>query len=119
MASPGEPDELAALAEQLPGGLSHQLGQLILGAAHNFNLENPQLDLDFFAPVLGAEDWGELGDSDSDSWQEEEEQEQELTCLADSHVIRRLSYHREEAGVHRCLLPPYPALPAQVTEASP
>jgi len=97
--------------DQLPSGLSLQLGQLILGAAQNFNADNPQFDMNFFAPVFGGdEDFGFnpgdedvllLEDSDSDSWAEEEEQGQIFVTLADSHNIRRMSFHKKVEGVHR------------------
>jgi len=97
--------------DQLPFGLSHQLGQLILGAAQNFNADNPQFDMNFFAPVFGGdEDFGFnpgdeemllLDDSDSDSFAEEEEASQIFISLADSHNIRRLSFHKKVDGVHK------------------
>jgi hypothetical protein len=83
--------------DQLPPGLSHQLG-----AAQHFNADNPNLDINFFAPVFGGdEDFGMnpgdedmyLLDSDSDSYTEDSLQ-QIFTSLGDSHVIRRLSFHR-------------------------
>jgi len=98
--------------DQLPPGLSHQLGQLILGAAHHFNADNPNLDINFFAPVFGGdEDFGMnpgdedmyLFDSDSDSYMEDGEDsvQQIFTSLGDSHVIRRLSFHKNVENVYR------------------
>jgi len=98
--------------DQLPAGLSHQLGQLILGAAHHFNADNPNLDMNFFAPVFGGdEDFGMnpgdedmyLFDSDSDSYMEDGEDsvQQIFTSLGDSHVIRRLSFHKNVENVYR------------------
>ena len=99
-----------AEADLLPLGLSHQLGQLILGAAQNFNADM-NVDMNFFAPVFGGdEDFGFnpgdeelylLGDSDSDSFADDEESSQIFISLADSHNIRRLSFHKNVEGVHR------------------
>ena len=93
--------------DQLPFGPSNQLGQLILGAAQNFNADNPQFDMNFFAPVFGGDEvFGDeemflLDDSDSDSFAEEEEASQIFISLADSHNIRRLSFHKKVDGVHK------------------
>jgi hypothetical protein len=104
-------DEMDQMVDQLPFGLSDQLGQLILGAAQNFNADNPQFDMNFFAPVFGGdEDFGFnpgdedmylLEDSDSDSFADEEESSQIFISLADSHSVRRLSFHKNVEGVHR------------------
>ena len=67
--------------------------------------------MNFFAPVFGGdEDFGFnpgdeemflLDDSDSDSFAEEEEASQIFISLADSHNIRRLSFHKKVDGVHK------------------
>ena len=43
--------------DQLPSGLSLQLGQLILGAAHNFNADNPQVLLVMLVMVVLVMVW--------------------------------------------------------------
>lgn len=96
--------------EQLPFGLSHQLGQLIFGAAQYFNADSPNVDVNFFAPVFGGEEdfgfnpgdedmW--LMDSDSDSYMEDESVKEIFVSLADSHVIRRLSFHKNVDSVYK------------------
>jgi len=111
MLEDGDTDEELG-EDQLPPGLSHQLGQLILGAAHHFNADNPNLDINFFAPVFGGEeDFGMnpgdedmyLFDSDSDSYMEDGEDsvQQIFTSLGDSHIIRRLSFHKNVENVYR------------------
>jgi len=97
--------------DPLPPNLSHQLGQLILGAAHHFNADNPNIDVNFFANVFGGdEDFGMnpgdedmyLFDSDSDSYMDDTDDniQQVFTSLSDSHVIRRLSFHKNVENVY-------------------
>jgi len=103
-------DEESIDDDQLPAALSQQLGQLIMGAAQQFNAENPNLDINFFAPVIGGEenfdmdpDEDYLFDSDSDSCMEDgdESTQQIFTSLGDSHVVRRLSFHKNVENVYR------------------
>ena len=98
--------------ENLPPDLSDQLGQLILGAAQHFNADNPNLGLNFAHVFGGDEDFGMnpgdedmflFDDSDSDSYMEDNEDsiQQIFTSLGDSHVIRRLSFHKTVGATFR------------------
>jgi len=91
--------------EDLSPELSAQLGDLILGAAHQFDVDNPNIGLNFMQVFGGDEDFGfnpgdedlvdlMVDDSDSDFDDMEDSVQQIFTSLGDSHVIRRLSYHK-------------------------
>ena len=93
------------LEDDLSPELSDQLGELLLGAAQQFNVDNPNVGLNFLHVFGGDNDFGfnpgdeemvELfdDDSDMDSYFEDDCVQQIFTSLGDSHVIRRLSYHK-------------------------
>ena len=90
--------------DELSPELSAQLGDLILGA-HQFNVDNQNVGINFMQVFGGDEDFGfnpgdeemmDLYDSDGDSYLDDVEDsvQQIFTSLGDSHVIKRLSYHR-------------------------
>ena len=92
------------MEDELSPELSAQLGDLILGA-HQFNVDNPNVGINFMQVFGGDEDFGfnpgddemmDLYDSDGDSYLDDVEDsvQQIFTSLGDSHVIRRLSYHK-------------------------
>ena len=102
------------LDDELSPELSAQLGDLILGAAQQFNVDNPNIGLNFMQVFGGDEDFGfnpgdeEMmdfmdNDSDSDSYFDDVEDsvQQIFTSLGDSHVIRRLSYHKNVANSYQ------------------
>ena len=97
-------DNNSDMEDELSPELSAQLGDLILGA-HQFNVDNPNVGINFMQVFGGDEDFGfnpgddemmDLYDSDGDSYLDEVEDsvQQIFTSLGDSHVIRRLSYHK-------------------------
>ena len=104
-ASNGSLDDDVDIEDELSPELSDQLGELLLGAAQQFNVDNPNVGLNFLHVFGGDNDFGfnpgdeEMvdlfdDDSDMDSYFEEDCVQQIFTSLGDSHVIRRLSYHK-------------------------
>ena len=103
-ASEGSSDDMDG---ELSPELSAQLGDLLLDAAQQFNIDNPNVGLNFMQVFGGDEDFGFNpgdedmmdyleGDSDSDSYFEDidDSVQQIFTSLADSHILKRLSYHK-------------------------
>ena len=99
--------------DELSPELSAQLGDLILGAAQQFNVDNPNIGLNFMQVFGGDEDFGFnpgdeemmdfLDDSDTDSYFDdvEDANQQIFTSLGDSHVIQRLSYHKTAGSTYQ------------------
>ena len=104
-ASNGSLEDDIDIDDDLSPELSDQLGELLLGAAQQFNVENPNVALNFLHVFGGDNDFGfnpgdeEMvdffdDDSDMDSYFEDDCVQQIFTSLGDSHIIRRLSYHK-------------------------
>jgi len=95
--------------DQLPFGLDPQLGQLVINAGQYLNPNIMANEL-FAGYVGGDEDFGmNPGDdwalidsmSDTDSILEEDSVKEIFVSLSDSHVVKRLSFHKEVEPMFR------------------